>query len=280
MIKFLNAVLCIGVAVALIPVDGRAAKGGSKGSGGGGTCTLDIPITWDIRTAYPDGTVTAITGDNAVVDDDHAGTLYVDGGNGVERSVINLCSTTGDATLLLARSGNGTAARSISVSFASSLHTNNDTPTWAQSSLPVSGTWFLNVRKIWYLPPGKGWGDEFPFTTHLSSTTPNSGHVRMLNPAAVAVPPVSGSGANSPDTNSLVNVYHCPEAATAPTSGACTGVTMETWYVWPTLISTTTTPPSSAYVASLVLDGKHNTQINGGEFSIPFFFVITRQPTQ
>ena len=287
MIKFLSAVLCIGVAMALTAPDGQAAKkGGSKSSGGGkGSCTDDIPITWQIVNSAPGWTFSngpTTPSDSPYITGDS--TSYADGLNGVTRSVINICSRTGDATLLLDTSAN----RFISVDFSKALVTNGNTPTWAKGD--IKGTWFLNVRNLYYfdhnlqnyVPPNDA--TEYQFTTQFTSGAPNtaSTHVRMLNPNVDAEPAVTAisGGTNDPYNNSPVHVYHCPYPAVSQ-SGPCAGVSAETWYVWPDgnpTASGTSNGYPITYVASLILDGKpHVGEIDEGEFSIPFYFIITRQ---
>ena len=295
MIKFLNAVLCIGVAVILTAPDGQAAKkGGSKSSGGGkGSCTSDIPITWQIVSPAPtwtfsDGTTTGPAPSATPISGDGiSGNSYSDGGSGVTRSVINICSGTGDATLLLDTSS---PTRSITVSFTTPFATNLNTPTFAtQQPQTLSGYWFLNVRNLWYnhSTPNDN-STEYTFTTRFTSGAPPTGtaHLRMLNSGDEAVTSTPNGAANDPYQNSLVDVYHCPYPAVSQ-SGPCARVSAETWYVWSdsTSMCSSSTPcdptplttPVTA-VASLILDGKpHTGSINAGEFSIPFYFIITRQ---
>lgn len=254
MMSRFQAVLLCGVSVAF-------------GAFGAGKCNADIPLQWEIRELYADGTPNAIRSD---------GSLYIHGVNGVERSVINVCSGSYDATLLLARTP---ANRSISLSFAKRLATNGDTPTWAATGQTITGKWFLNIPHL--LAPDKDLTQEFDFTGRLSSTGPTSDvpHVRMLNPDSY-VGKVPGPEANSPYPNSLVNVHHCPADPAPPiTAGLCAGITAETWFIWPDPAPTADGTPFGypiTQVASLILDGKRGARINAGEFSIPFYIVISR----
>ncbi|MEO8099882.1 MAG: hypothetical protein ABI811_19445 [Acidobacteriota bacterium] len=225
---------------------------------GAGKCNSDIPISWEIRAQFTDSSPNAIQGDG----------LYVHGLSGVDRSVINLCSNTGDATLGLAVPRQGTG-RTISVNLGTPLATTSATPTWALGSPTITGNWFLNIRNIWYAPAGKTHADEYAFTTHFTSAAPSTspGHLRMLNPTAEAATVGANSGANIPTPNSLVRVYHCPADDEPAVTGTCAGITAETWFVW----------PDPAAVTSLILDGKGNAPlINAGEFRIPFYFKISR----
>lgn len=57
-----------------------------------GNCSLNVPLRWTVNTTYVDGiTPSAITGD---------GSSYGDGQAGVS-AIINVCSGTNDAVLLL-----------------------------------------------------------------------------------------------------------------------------------------------------------------------------------
>lgn len=229
----------------------------------GGTCNLDIAVRWDLKTTYIDNnTPNTITGD---------GTPYVDGQDGVNRAVINVCSGTGDATLLLSRK------RTISGSFAKILATNNNTPNWAAGGQTLTGQWFLNIRNVLYVPANNDRANEYEFTTRGLFSTPVVNYSLILsNPASQADPKVS-VGANSPYPDSLVVVHHCPANSTVST-GLCMGIIHETWLVWPDLNPTETgtsqTGLPETQVASVVV-AKGSSTLSAGEFSMPFYFVIS-----
>ncbi len=231
---------------------------------GAGKCT-DIPIQWEIKTLYVDNTPNAIQGD---------GSPYVNGQAGVG-SIIYVCSGTFDAILSLSTNG----SRSISVSFGKVLDTSANTPAWAATGQTIAGKWFLNIPNLWFVPAGKDRSQEFDFTTRFTSAAPSSsqGHVRMLNPNS-DVQSYTGLGVTAPYPNSLVSVHHCPADSTPPATGACAGFTAETWFVWPDPNPTATGTANGnpiTQVASVILDGKRGALIYAGEFSIPFYFVIT-----
>lgn len=74
-----------------------------------------------------------------------------------------------------------------------------------------------------------------------------------------------------------MNVHHCPAGSTA-TSGVCAGIVHETWFVSPDG-SSAGAPASTGLpltqVAALENTGKPTTPVNVGEFSVPFYFVIS-----
>jgi len=207
------------------------------------------------------------------------GSPYVYGQAGITSSQVKVCTGTYDAILQLSATG----SRSISVSFAKMLDRTTNTPTWAATGQTMSGTWFLNIPDIWFVPTGLSRSQEFDFTSRLvsagppSASNPNStiGHVRMLNPNSdVKSYTVLGGAVPYPDA--LVNVHHCPADSSPSTSGACANILKETWFVWPDPnVSGTANGYPISQVAELILDGKQGTRIYAGEFSIPFYFVIT-----
>ena len=171
----------------------------------GGHCTLDQPLQWVINPIYVDGTTTsAIQGD---------GSPYVNGQSGVD-AVINVCSGTGDATLLLS------GGRTMAFSFSNLLASNSATPAWATGTVSAG---FMNVRNIAYVPLGSNRADEYTFTTRFgSSVSPGSvtisANFGMLNPSPTATITSQNPNeaiANFPNDDSLVNVYHCPAGATS-----------------------------------------------------------------
>ena len=219
----------------------------------GGHCTLDQPLQWIINPTYVDRTTTsAITGD---------GSPYVDGQSGVA-AVINVCSGSGDATLVVSR------GRTMAFSFAYLLASNSATPAWATGTVSALS---MNVRNIAFVPtttpptPPLTRSDEYSFTTRFGSsvyepsgkTLANFG---MLNPSPTAMqisPESNANIANFPNDDSLVNVYHCPAG---DTSTACMNLSSnqpiehETWFVYPdssqTPVNTNPNPqPTSSLTA-------------------------------
>jgi hypothetical protein len=90
---------------------------------GKGTCNSDIPIQWVINPLYVDGTTTStIQGD---------GSPYVNGSSDVT-AIINICSSTGDATLL-------PGSRTDSVSFTNPISTDRYTRKMPSEQLPAAG---------------------------------------------------------------------------------------------------------------------------------------------
>ena len=231
----------------------------SAAAASGGRCTADIPLVWEIRALYVDGTTpNLVTGD---------GSVYRHGESGVE-SVIQVCAGSNGAVLW------ASTQRSVSVTLTKPLATNARTP----ANSTISGNWFLNVHNITFVPTGKTRSDEYSFTTRYGSMAPDrSTYVRMFNPAVQAVTITPHPSSNDPYLNSPVNVYHCPENSTA-TTGLCVGVTKETWFVWPD--EAVTEPGASqtglpkTQVASLVTSFR-GKDVASGEFSVPFYYVIS-----
>jgi hypothetical protein len=229
---------------------------------GKGKCNSDIPVQWDIRGTYVDGsTQNAIQGD---------------GGGQYTGQVIDVCGGTGDAKLLLT----GTS-RNATVSFSRMLAQNGDTtPTWASSGQTIGCMnicWLFNARNVLFVPSGKTRADEYEFTTQLAGGGPLNSHIEMLNPNVDAVPPTGLAAANSPYPNSPVVVHHCP--ADFQATAFCSSGQPEQWFVFPdqnpTQAGTSQTGLPITQVATLVIDSKGHNKLNGGEFSIPFYFVIS-----
>ena len=226
----------------------------------GGGCT-DPGIQWTINLTYVDGTTpNAIQGD---------GSPYINGQSGVDARV-NVCSGTYDATLLLGHQ------RTMSISFAQLLASNSFTPSWAKTSSTETGTGFLNVRNIFFVPSGSNRSQEFTFTTRFGSTGPENGNLTMINPSAEA--PSSAPNlalANTPYTDSLVYVHHCP--ATSSPSATCSGITNETWLVYPdpTVSGTSAQTGLPLLAVGTLLISNRGGEVNAGQFSVPFFFTIS-----
>jgi hypothetical protein len=158
------------------------------------------------------------------------------------------------------------------------------TPPWALSGGSINCAtknvcWDFRLRNAWFVPAGSDHSQEYEFTTHLRVWGPLNVHVFFVNPGAQAVPPDTTNGINSPYPDSLVRVHHCPAEFTAPSSGPCTGIVQESWLVWPdanpTQSGTSQTGLPIVQVASLLADGKGASESNAGEFTLPFYFVIT-----
>ena len=253
----------------LLPVSAAAFFLQMASAAHGGTCNLDLPLQWTLNPLYVDGaTASAITGDG--------GGPYVNGQSGVS-ATIKVCTGTYDAVL-------SNSSRTISFNFAKMLASSSNTPTWAGSGGTVTGTGLLNIRNITFVPSGNTRADEYTFTTRMGSNLPVKGswNFRIFNPTTDAA---SGDSVyvqtnNTPYLNSLVIAHHCPANSTA-TTGPCAGVTNETWFVYPdtavTQSGTSQNGQPLTQVGALV-NTQRSSPINGGEFSMPFYFVISRLP--
>ena len=230
---------------------------------GHGSCNLDVPLQWSIASTYVDGTTP-----NLVLGD---GSPYANGQSGVE-ATIKVCDGTNDAVLQLS------SPRNVSVIFSNPLATNSNTPSWASGS--VTGAGVLNIQNIVFVPNGLSRSDEYTFTSRMGAQLPVKGswNFRMWNPTtqAVSTDGSSVAAANSPSSDSLVYVHHCPANSTA-TAGQCPGIVHETWFVYAD--STETGISSQTGLPLKQVGGLENTQpinpVNAGQFSIPFFFVIS-----
>ena len=230
----------------------------------GGTCNLDLPLQWTVNPTYVDGlTANAITGD---------GSPYVNGQSGVA-ATIKVCTGTNDAVLML-----GSSARVFSVSFAKPLATTNNTPSWANGV--VTGAGILNINNITFVPAGHTRADEYTFTTRMGSQLPVKGtwNFRMWNPttAANSSSNVWVTAANTPYTDSLVYAHHCP-ANSAATTGPCAGIVRETWFVYADTTGNGTSSQTGLPLTQVggLMDTSRSSPINGGQFSMPFSFVIS-----
>ena len=216
----------------------------------------DIATQWTLNDHYPDGVTL-----NAIHDD--ALGAYKNGQSGVI-ATIKICEGTNDAVLMTGSS------RQLTFTFASHLlASTSDTPSWAYQIVIGSGG-VLNIRNITYAYDS---AHEYSFTTWMGSSLPVRGtwNFRMWHPTTDAVvgdptnPPVAA--ANTPDIDTPVNAYHCPASASNPNpSPMCAGVTLETWFVWPL--------GAGPWVGGL-MNTQKSAPINGGQFSMPFYFVIS-----
>jgi hypothetical protein len=134
------------------------------------------------------------------------------------------------------------------------------------------------VRNIIYVPTGGNRANEYEFTTHLAGHGPLNTHLYMMSSSVAAVPAVNDAFINTPYTDAPLHVYHCA-ANFLGTSSYCTANQKEQWFVWPDSsangTSTQTGLPVSQ-VGTLEMDAvRPNPEGSGGEFSVPFLFVIT-----
>ena len=235
---------------------------------GKGSCT-DPRLKWEVLGSYADGAAnftSAITSD---------GGIYEDGVSNVSAK-IDQCGGTYDAKLFV-----DPALRNIFVNFSKPLYTTSLTPTQAANGETVGCLkicWLFMIRNLTFVPEGENRERPYFFTTHLTGGGPLNSHLWMMNPAATAVRPVNDTSINAPYTNALLRVYHCPANFTG-TSDYCVPGKNEQWIVWPDSTvfgnSTQTGLPASQ-TATLKRDAiRPNPAGNGGEFSVPFRFVIT-----
>ena len=223
-------------------------------------------LRWEMRPAY-DGFTSGITSD---------GNAYADGSSGVQ-AVINVCSGSGDATLQV--SAKGKNPRKVSFNFANSLAiVPGVTPAWASGI--VTGAANINVRKLAFeFSPGDR-NTDYIFTTWMGSTPPapsGSWGFHMLHPVTDAnVGDPSDPNfptANDPYLEAPVIVQHCKAGSTAVT-GPCVGVTKETWFVYPDP-SEINDVPNAINVGELINKSNLSSPVNAGQFSMPFYFVIS-----
>ena len=84
---------------------------------------------------------------------------------------------------------------------------------------------------------------------------------------------------HSPYADALVYVHHCPKSNLA--SGGCPALAHETYYVYPDRAAygnSSFTGLPIAQVGAMVLtigNGRNTQTVNGGEFSMPFYFAIS-----
>jgi hypothetical protein len=226
-----------------------------------GSCT-NPSIQWTINPIYVDGTTP-----NAVQSD---GSPYIDGQPGVS-AVVHVCSGTYDAILLLSKS------RSLSFSFAKLLASNSYTPSWALSGTTQSGAGGFTVHNLFFVPSGTDRNQEYTFTTRGGGTTSGSWNLSMVNPSpdAPSSLPNRVAIANTPYPDSLVIVHHCPANVNTST---CPNITHETWFAYPDPNPTASGVGQNGLpitqVGSLLISS-HGTEVNAGEFSMPFSFTIS-----
>lgn len=228
----------------------------------GGNCNLDLPLRWTVNPTFVDNTPAGITGD---------GSPYVNGQSGVA-ATIKVCAGTNDAVL---QSGQ----RSLSISFEKRLASTSNTPSWAVGK--VTGSGWLNIRNITFVPINKTRADEYTFTTRAGMQVPVRGFwfFRMWHPETAAISTTGDyvAMANTPYASSLVNVTHCPANSTPPTTGNCTGIMKETWFVTADTQSGGTSSESGLPLVQVggLMDLQKSTPVNGGQFSVSFSYVIS-----
>jgi hypothetical protein len=183
------------------------------------------------------------------------------------QATVDTCAGTGDAKLYLDPAT--PLKRDVKMNLTNSLQITPLTP----GELPaVIGCmkicWLLIVRNLNFASEAKPKAQEYDFTTHLTGGGPLNSHVWMMPDGAEAAANVSNSAAiNTPNTNALVNVHYCPAGIdSVPVGSPCTAGIGEQWIV----------TPAAPAVATLWRDAvRPNKAGNGGQFLVPFRFVIT-----
>lgn len=232
----------------------------------------DIATRWTVNEYYVDGiTLNSIRGDGAGP--------FINGQSGVT-ATIQICNGTNDAVLMTGSS------RKLSFSFDRMLASNSNTPSWA-TGLVTGGGGTLHIRRITFVPAGYDRAQEYLFTTWAGSILPVKGswNFRVWKPVTDAMSDNPNTNihlatANGPLMDSPVVVRHCPANSSA-TTGPCTGIVKETWFVYPdssptTYMDGTPAPPTAVHVGALVNTQK-STPVNAGQFSMPFYLTISVQ---
>ena len=218
---------------------------------GPNSCT-PIPVQWTVFG------VNQINNQTSLLTEDGKGT-YINNQSGVSATIA--CNQ--DAILALDKS-----TRSVVLNFTQPLYTDSHTPAGLTGKAITANS--VNVRNILYLYSAT---TPYTFTTTLSVSPINIGWFRMLSLAEAASPQTADFPmANNPNMDALVNVRHCPANSSSST---CPASSHETWYVYP--VPTSQTDPPS--VGTLIVNiGKGNTvtDVNAGQFAMPFYFVISK----
>ena len=145
--------------------------------------------------------------------------------------------------------------------------TNSYTPAWtatpflAHAHIVVSNLMYGYSASAYY---------QFTTTAEIGFTAPDgsSDQLQFVNPGATAST-VAGGLLNQPYYTSLVVVTHAPAD---PGTGA-----VETWTITPDNANMNPAgTPSATQVAGLLVPAGRNKSANGGQFSVPFQFAITR----
>ncbi|MEP6601408.1 MAG: hypothetical protein ABJB49_06300 [Nitrospirota bacterium] len=190
---------------------------------------------------------------------------YVDGTQGVS-AIINC--TSNDLVLSLS-----SATRKLGFNYTNVLWTNN-TPAWVTNALqdPFYSKAGLTIRNLMYAYNQVG---DYTFTTRLGSPMPapdgKTYYPRMVNPSAQAYTSTPEPSANYPDaafTTSLVQVHH-----TAASPGIA-----ESWIIYPdsAVMGISGSGAPATQVLSLLQSAK-NSYVNVGQFSMPFYILVTRK---
>ncbi len=224
-------------------------------SAGNNNCT-GIPVQWTVSNLYNDGvTPSLVTNDGTAA--------YVNAQHGVA-ATIGTCGPY-DAVLVLSSS-----TRAVSFKFTEPLFTNSYTPAGLTGS--TVNALSVNVRNLLYNYVSTA---DYTFTTRLGANLIQFGPVRMINSNSQAMPVTSDdSMANQPNADALVYVHHCPKSLTGSVS--CPALAHETWFVYPDL--TTGDPLTPRWTGTMILtvgNGKNATDVNAGQFSMPFKFAIS-----
>jgi hypothetical protein len=131
----------------------------------------------------------------------------------------------------------------------------------------------VDVRNVFYNYVATA---DYTFTTRLGAFF-GSFAFRMINPSSQAMPPTTDDTmANSPNEDALVYVHHCPKSTSGV--GTCPALAHETWYVYPNLTSPPYAQGTPPYVGTAIVtigSGKNAYDVNGGQFSMPFYFAIS-----
>jgi hypothetical protein len=197
---------------------------------------------------------------SAIYPDSPTAPAYINGVNGVS-ATINGC--THDAVIDL-----GKSTRSVGLSLQNEVAGTSYTPSWtampfwAQPHIVVSNLFFTYAATQYY---------QFSTTADIAFTAPDgsSNQLQFVNPSAQASS-VQGGLVNTPYNTSLVIVTHIP----ANYNG---GTNAETWTVTPDNANMNLAgTPAATQVAGLLVSQKHGS-VNGGQFSMPFQFSITRK---
>jgi hypothetical protein len=187
-----------------------------------------------------------------------SGAPYSNGASGVSAYINAGC--TGDLILNLKDS-----TRAVGWSFQNPVASDGNTPSWTATPFVSKGDNLVVADLLYqYNPAG-----YYQFTTSAAFdfTAPDGsyGRITFANPFAdVDVPEP-----NQPYNTALVVVTHSPAN---PSTGA-----IETWTIAPSNANTNPSgTPAATQVGTLLLNTKHGST-NGGEFSLPFQFTVTRQ---
>jgi hypothetical protein len=176
---------------------------------------------------------------------------YVDGQNGVSAFINTTC--TNDLILDVTNS-----TRHVGFDFQNAVATNVNTPSWVPASLLPAGSRFVIGNLMYNYNASLAY--QFTTIANFSFVPPGaksnqSDQICFANPAANVY---RVCGDSVPSQTALLTVTHTPATSTTP----------ETW-----TIATDTSIPQIGELLVPV----HNSLVNGGEFTIPFQFTVTRK---